>query len=346
MKKWTDNLWVLCGITAMLLGMSLFGSTAASPMDTIETSNAEADEATLLETANPLDEDTAETDEQDLAPLVPQAINGLLIGFDKSGGLTDVIMVGHIDPAEEKIQIISIPRDLEIFFNQPGFSEIKKANPNNHILHAKLNNLYYHLGWDQRALMDIRSIVEVITGLEIDYMMTIDISGFKDMVDAVGGVDFYVPQDMKYDDPAQDLYIDLKKGQQILDGEKAMELVRFRKGYTMGDLQRIKVQQAFLAAMVDQVLHESTFDELTNLMTTTYNLIESDFGLAVAIQYVQFFFELDMTNLLSEDNMITIPSYGEQEEGIWIQYFDLDQAHKAVKSLINGDKVAEEQHVE
>jgi LCP family protein required for cell wall assembly len=68
---------------------------------------------------------------------------------------------------------------------------------------------------------------------------------FRETIDALGGVEFDVPQNMNYDDPQQGLSIHLKKGYQLLDGDKAEQLVRFRN-YPMGDIDRTKVQFDFL----------------------------------------------------------------------------------------------------
>ena len=88
--------------------------------------------------------------------------------------------------------------------------------------------------------------------------MSIDFDGFKEVIDALGGVEFEVPFRMKYDDPVQNLHIDLQPGLQVLDGEAAHDFVRFRKGnagypgYAMGDLGRIEAQQAFIKALIQQ----------------------------------------------------------------------------------------------
>lgn len=338
MKRRLNSIGVLSGITAAIMAMSIVGGmghrdSAASeevlpktPVTKIEESNKEV-------IPDFIDvEDFIQVPEVE----VPNTINGLLIGFDRTHGLTDVIMVGHIDPVNNQVQVISIPRDLEIYFTDDEFKEIKANNPQNRILHEKINNIYSLIGWDEAALKDIRSIVEVITGLEMDYMMTLDIDGFKDVVDAVGGVEFYVPQDMYYRDPAQDLTIDLDEGLQILDGDKAEQLVRYRKGYARGDLQRIEVQQDFVSALVDEVIHKSDFNEIQQLLTAGYHMIDTDFGLVVMMEYAEFFFNLEIEHILAEGNMMTIPSWGEKVEGRWYQYFDLEASRAAVDALINN----------
>lgn len=336
MRKTMNNMGFLSGVTAVIMAVSLFGGLSHSSGNVIAEVPEELE--VTIDTASDVElADVVEVIEvEEVVEEVPDAINGLLIGFDRTNGLTDVIMVGHIDPANNQVQIVSIPRDLEIYFTEDEFKAIKANNPNNRILHAKLNNIYSLIGWDETALMDIKAIAEVITGLEIDYMMTINIDGFTDMVDAVGGVEFDVPQDMYYNDPAQDLYIDLQAGLQTLDGDKAEQLVRYRKGYERGDLQRIEVQQDFIAAMVDQVIHRSDFSEISQLLTTGYNMIDTDFGLVVMLEYAEFFFNLELEHVLSEDNMITIPSWGEKVDGLWYQYFDLDEARASVEMILTN----------
>lgn len=344
MRKSMNNMGVLSGITAMIMAVSLFGGMAHGSEE-VERVTTEASLINMDQDKEEVpEEEGADIEETAVVEEVPDAINGLLIGFDRTNGLTDVIMVGHIDPANNEVQIISIPRDLEVYFTDEAFKEIKMNNPNNRILHAKLNNIYSLIGWDEAALMDIKAIAEVITGLEIDYMMTINIDGFTDMVDAMGGIEYDVPMDMYYNDPAQDLHINLKAGLQVLDGDKAEQLVRFRKGYARGDLQRIEVQQDFISVMVDQVIHQSDFGEISQLLTTGYNMIDTDFGLVVMMEYAEFFFNLELDHVLSEENMITIPSWGEKVEGLWFQYFDLEEGRAAVDALINKnmDEVTED----
>ena len=346
MMKRLNSIGVLSGITAAIMALSIVGGMGHPGSEAVAEVVTETPIITIEDRDKAITPDIIDVKDyiQVTEEPVPDTINGLLIGFDRTHGLTDVIMVGHIDPKNNQVQVISIPRDLEIYFTEDAFKEIKKNNPNNRILHEKINNIYSLIGWDEAALKDIRSIAEVITGLEMDYMMTLDIDGFKDVVDAVGGVEFFVPQDMYYRDPAQDLLIDLDEGLQILDGDKAEQLVRYRKGYARGDLQRIEVQQDFVSALVDQVIRKSDFNEIQQLLTTGYNMIDTDFGLVVMLEYAEFFFNLEIEHILAEGNMITIPSWGEKVDGRWYQYFDLAASRAAVQALINneGDEETED----
>ena len=333
MDKFTNHMGLLLGITLGIIAMSFIAVIEMNGEEraALEQVRIELDAQKLRD--QELQDAQREAEEAEKA--IPETINGLFIGFDTSGGLTDVLMVGHIDPKENKVQLISIPRDLEIYFDEEPFKTIKENNPKNRIAHAKINNIYSLIGWDERALEDVRLIVEGITGLEIDYIMTIDTSGLREVVDAVGGVEFDVPQRMYYMDPVQDLQIDLQPGLQHLDGDKAEQLVRYRK-YKMGDLQRIQVQQAFIAAMVDQVLGSRDFNQISKLVSKGYKYIDTDFGMVVMLKYAEFFFNLELEHVLSPENMITIPSYGELVDERWMQYFELEEARETVDSLINN----------
>ncbi len=270
-------------------------------------------------------------------------INIIAFGFDRSRALTDVIMVGHVDPKNNNVSLISVPRDLHIDFTKKEFSKIKKGNKKNRVLNCKLNEVYSLVGRDEKALEDVIKIVEVITGLDIDYIMKIQIDGFKEIVDSVGGVEYDVPIDMYYRDPYQDLYINLKKGRQVLNGEDAEGLVRYRKGsrkgegYKQGDKQRVAVQQDFMKTMVKQVLAEKDFNKLKDFVTSVYNHVETNFGLVMVLEYADFFFNMDYDKIISSDNMVIIHSDGEKIDGRWYEMFSIKKARKDVKDLIEKD---------
>lgn len=266
-------------------------------------------------------------------PFQVESFTGLLIGFDKSKGLTDVIMVAHFDAEKNTMKLISVPRDLKIDFTQEPFKTIKDNDPNNHLHFSKLTEVYMGVGGGNEALVQVRKIVSEIVGLDIDYMATIDVGGFKDVVDILGGIDFYVPQRMKYTDPIQDLYIDLQEGQQVLDGEHAMQLVRFRK-YPMGDIQRTRVQQELIFAAYNKVLQMRDVDQIAKLTSSVYSIFNADFGLKFALDYAGYFYEKKDSNLMNLDNMVTLPSYGDKINEIWYQDWDMDEVHGVVNELL------------
>ncbi len=159
--------------------------------------------------------------------------NILLLGVDVEAKLTDVMMLCQIDPVDHKVSMLSIPRDTRV-----------KLNSRN----VKINSSFSHGGVEQ-----VIDCVKDLTGLPVHHYFLINTAAFRDTIDALGGVYFTVPRNMDYEDPLQDLYIHLKRGYQLLDGDKAEQLVRFRR-YTNGDIDRIKVQQDFVKELIEQKL--------------------------------------------------------------------------------------------
>ncbi len=176
-------------------------------------------------------------------------INILLLGVDEGGMRSDTIMLASLNGRTGKLNILSIPRDTRVLIG----SRYQKINSAigigaQEVAKGKLK---------EPEELSVQK-VKLLTGLPIHYFASVDFDGFKEVIDALGGVDFEIPFDMKYDDPVQNLHIDLKKGMQHLDGEAAHDFVRFRqgnpgyKGYATGDLGRIEAQQAFVKALVSQ----------------------------------------------------------------------------------------------
>ncbi len=315
---------------SLTIAIIFFGSFLV--VGTHKDNQQEIEEA--VQTDKGIEEVQVEEEEVEEESFHPDSFTGLLIGFDKSRGLTDVIMVGYFDATTSEFKVISVPRDLHIDFRKEPFKTIKENDPNNRIAYCKLGEVYYNLGKDHDALKQLKKIISVIVGLEIDYMATIDVGGFKEVVDAVGGVEFYVPQRMYYPDPLQDLYIDLQEGLQLLDGDKAEQLVRYRK-YKMGDLQRIQVQQDFMVALYTKISQIRDFNKVAELVTIGYNIFDSDFGLAFVLDYAQYFFDMKDQDILSSENMVILPSYGERINGIWYQKWSLEEHHEVVEELMN-----------
>ena len=149
-----------------------------------------------------------------------QVYTFLLTCPDQSSGNADAIMLVTYDVPNQKVGMLSVPRDTLV---DESFPKINSS------LHGGIENL--------------QTVVSELVGYPIDFYISIDLDGFVELVDAVGGVEFNVPVEMYYNDPSQDLNIFFQPGMQHLDGQEAMEVCRFRKnadgtGYPMGDIQR------------------------------------------------------------------------------------------------------------
>ena len=171
----------------------------------------------------------------------------LLAATDADGFHTDTMMVMTYDVKNQKVGVVSIPRDTLI--------NRTKGNP----------KLVYGSGGVKQRVEDISDML----GIPIDRYIQVNIKGFIALVDYLEGVDFYVPCDMDYDDPYQNLFIHFKQGQQHLNGQQAMEVARFRKnndgvGYT--DVGRTQTQQKLLIALAKKVLAWNSLSKINGFV--------------------------------------------------------------------------------
>ena len=186
--------------------------------------------------------------------------NILICGTDDDGYRTDTIIVAHLDEETHDVALMSVPRDTVVLTGNGGI--------------MKINSVYAGGGADGMARLSKR--LGAMLGFELDGYVLVNLEAFRETVDLVDGVEFDVPQDMYYQDPTQNLHIDLKAGKQLLDGENAMELVRFRKGYASQDIQRTKVQQEFLRALAKKVLSVSSLTKLKEFADVFSTYVTTD----------------------------------------------------------------------
>ena len=163
----------------------------------------------------------------------------LIAGTDKGGYRTDTMMLLTVDREAGTLSLVSIPRDTLVY--------CEYAVP-------KINSAYGFAGGGEAGMQELLKRVGEIIGFVPDGYVVLDLAAFEQLVDLMGGVEFDVPMDMYYSDPSQELFIDLKAGEQKLTGEQAMQLVRFRSGYATADLGRVDVQRQFVSAALDQWL--------------------------------------------------------------------------------------------
>ena len=157
-------------------------------------------------------------------------VNVLLLG-DTMQGLTDTIMIGSYDIKNQHVDVISVPRDT--YYpreDHPGAAL------------SKINAVYK----TEDIIGAAGAVSDVTADIPIHAYSVIDEEGIRAIVDSMGGVPMDVPFDMKYTDKKTNLYIDLKEGEQVLDGDKAVQFIRYRKGYKQGDIGRVEAQQQFM----------------------------------------------------------------------------------------------------
>lgn len=185
----------------------------------------------------------------------------LVSGVDDGNGGSDTNILLAVDTAMGCVYGASIPRDTKAIIDGS----------------AHKINFAYNLG-------GMEKLSEVVTdqlGIPVDYTVLVNLRGFRALVDAIGGIDFYVPVDMDYDDPRQNLEIHFSKGMQHLSGAEALKVVRFRHnndgtGYGSEDIGRMETQQKFLKAVAKKMLSLSSLDKLDDYVKIFNTYVETD----------------------------------------------------------------------
>lgn len=185
----------------------------------------------------------------------------LLIGTDQGGARTDTLMLLTADRPGRRLSLVSIPRDTLV---------------NGTYSVPKINSVYGANNGGAEGIEMLLTRVEQCVGFQPDGYILIRLDAFVDVVDALGGIRFDVPVDMFYNDPSQDLYIDLAQGLRTLSGQEAMGLVRFRSGYADADLGRVQVQRQFLSALIDQAVSLKGVVKSPLLLRIFLNSTETD----------------------------------------------------------------------
>ena len=206
----------------------------------------------------------------------------LLAGTDADGLRTDTMMLLSVDKKKGEASLISIPRDTYVYgdYNVP-----------------KLNGAYGWVGGGEDGMEELMRQVTNCIGLRPDGYVLVDLDGFIALVDAMGGVEFDVPVDMYYQDPDQNLTIDLKAGKQRLNGEQAMGLVRFRSGYAMADLERVNVQRDFVSAAANEWLGVSTVLKVPSLLSWYGEYVLTDLSVSNFSWLASGFLSMDFSTI-------------------------------------------------
>lgn len=242
-------------------------------------------------------------------------INALIVGTNQN--LTDTMMYVNYNVETGKVAMMSIPRDTYI--------------TNEYCVGHKLNSLYR--GKNTQAFVEQ---IEELIGVDIDYYLIFDSKMLIDIVDKVGGVEVDVPVRMKYDDPTQNLHIDLKKGTQVLNGKQAEQFVRYRKGndgsgYARGDLQRTEVQQQFIKNFISTVLSAKNLTKIPDLINVALDNTDTNITAREAFKYSTDVMKIDTSNISS----CTAP--GEAKYINNISYFVMDK--EKTKELVKNKLV-------
>ena len=252
--------------------------------------------------------------------------NILLYGVDNDAGGSDTNMLMRFDAVNKTVDVVSLPRDTLM--------------SNGHRLNSSYNN-----GGTEK----LRSNIEDMLGVPVDFYVSVDLKGFITLIDQIDGVDFDVPEDMDYDDPYQDLHIHFKKGLQHLNGQQAMEVVRFRHnndntGYGgQQDLGRIGTQQAFLKTVAQKLMK---LENVPAMAETFLKYVKTDLTLGNLIWLANQALSMGGMDAIS---FATLPGDGAGwYKGMSVYALDPEQVLEMTNSMLNPyatDITADDQNI-
>ncbi len=243
-------------------------------------------------------------------------INALVAGVNDN--LSDTMIYVKYNVENGKIAMMSVPRDTYV--------------TNEYCIGHKLNAIYR----GKNIVPLVEEIQEQI-GVKIDYYLVFKADMLIDMVDAIGGVEIDVPFAMKYDDPTQNLHINIPKGKQVLDGKNAEGYVRFRHnndmtvGYAMGDLDRTEVQQGFIKKFIATVLDPKNITKIPDLINIASKNTKTNVTIREALKYVTDATKIDTTNIYS----ITAPGEAKTIDGLSYFLLDKEEARSIIAKEFN-----------
>ena len=214
-----------------------------------------------------------------IIPTPDESVDVLILGLDIGDPnqtnnydikRTDTIMVAQYNPKLKDLDLVSIPRDTLVTENGRNY---------------KINAAY------QKGESKVRSLVEKLLGIQINYTVKVDYNAFRQFIDAIGGVDMEIERDMYYDDASQDLHINFKGGTvEHLDGKKAEEFFRWRKnndgtGLATGDIGRIENQHKFIQKVVEKCTSPSIVLKVPSIIDAIGSNIQTNMPSGKLLSY-------------------------------------------------------------
>lgn len=257
-------------------------------------------------------------------------VSVLLIGADQRPEEkkfnTDSLILASVDPETQRTSLLSIPRDTRVALAGHGY--------------VKINQIV--------ALTDLatlQSTVEELTGEEIAGYVQTNFQGFKKIIDTLGGITVNVEKDMYYETgDNEDGYINLRKGEQRLDGSKALQYARFRHD-ALADISRTARQQVVLKAVAKEMFQLSTIPKLPFLVPQVLDAVNTNLSSKDIFRLAKVAVGFDSSNVVSQ----TLPGSFLDLNGVSYWKVDPIEAKKVVDNLFQGkttDKVIDEENVD
>lgn len=255
-----------------------------------------------------------------------QSVNSftvLLLGTDarpgETLGRTDSIILADIDVKEKRLSLLSIPRDTRVEIPRHGTDKINAAN--------------VYGGPELTA-----QVVSNLVGVPVKYYALTNWTGFKDIVDTLGGISIDVEKRMYYYDSSDGsgYTIDLKPGMQTLDGNKALQYVRYRND-ALGDISRTERQLKFLTALAKEAMKPDTIIRLPKLISQANECLKTNLSYKQLLALAQTANKFDQLTTVTQ----TLPGNFSDLNGISYWTVDLNQTRQIAKAFFEDGQVTE-----
>ncbi len=241
---------------------------------------------------------------------IARPINVLVMGVDRVPeaepgspesftGRSDTLLLLHLDPRQEAVSVLSIPRDTQVEVPNYGLTKINHAN------------------WMGGPAL-IRSVLQHnFNDVPVDRYIRVNTGAFREIVDAVGGVRVFVPKPMQYTDNTQGLKIDLAEGWQTLNGDQAEQFARFRHD-EYGDIGRVQRQQTLLKALRKRLTQPTIVARVPQLLDIFGRYVDTNLSSEEMLALVRFGLKLTPEEL----KMVMLPGraseVGEFNASYWL----------------------------
>ena len=247
-----------------------------------------------------------------------RGMNFLIFGIDETQNThrSDAIIVVHLDQTDNRVGLISIPRDTRVKIEGHG--------------RTRINHAFSYGGAPL-----LQSTVSEFLDIPIDHYIQINLKGVEKFIDALGGVEIDVKKELVYVDYAGDLYINIKKGKQKMTGKKAIEYLRFRQDEE-GDIGRIRRQQYFLNALVSEVSSFDNVFKFPKLIHALNDLIKTDISLKELTSFAFYFKNAISENAISKS---TVPGRVSLIGGAYYWKANSEKLDVVIDEVLYGNKV-------
>ncbi len=243
---------------------------------------------------------------------VSRPVNILVMGIDKVPeakpgteevftGRSDTMLLIRVDPVSNSVSLLSIPRDTQVEVPGLGVTKVNQANASGGPILAR------------------ETVSKTMNGVQIDRYVRVSTEAFRELVNALGGVNVYVPEPMQYTDNTQKLKIDLQQGWQNLSGDQAEQFARFRAdGY--GDIGRVQRQQALIKALREKLTNPLMIPRVPSLIGTMQQYIDTNLSVEEMLALVGVGLKLDKDDF----KMVLLPGRFSAPDEFRASYWIMD----------------------